>query len=174
MSLEESRLDRIEQMLEKTAIVSKDNASSNAVAIARLNAQDELINGLSRTQERTITRISDLETKVTTMARTTTVTGRKKKAIPIAVKSRVRELLGLEYDSNGKLLPQCISDYNNYFGSFCRKCYLELAQDGHLGSPHDETIVEDWDIAMNEIEGWRPRMGVKRYKEHLDSLRNIR
>lgn len=154
--------------------VTEKNGHQMTSIIGEIAATKELVGDLSGQVKTMGEDLDDVIIKVNNLERNKKINKSQKRAIRDAVKRRVGKLLDITWDKYGHVDVNSIPVYTSYYRPFVMKCYIDCSYLGHLASPYDETRSIDYDNAMDDIENWRPRGGVKSYKDYLDNLHSLK
>ena len=86
--------DEIMELVGKTAEITASNTENTAVVLAKLQAQESLLNGLSSTVNNMDTKMSNLENDITQLKMNEEITTTQQETIIVSAKHRVLEIIG--------------------------------------------------------------------------------
>lgn len=163
MIMNDMSYDEIREMLGQTALVAKSNTESTAVVLKRLEAQETLINGISKTVDSLNSNMGVMNDRMDKFEYQIEITTTQVEDIKRNARRRVYEILGGD-------------DYEHekYYRTFIGRLYSDTRKFAGLGSKIDRTRKGDYQRCMDYIEGWTPTGGSKNLKDEIDKKAKAR
>ena len=150
--------DEIMELVGKTAEITASNTENTAVVLAKLQAQESLLNGLSSTVNNMDTKMSNLENDITQLKMNEEITTTQQETIIVAAKRRVLEIIG-----NDPL------EIKKYMKIFIQKLYADTRNEAGLGSKIARTKKCDYQRCIDYIEAWIPSCGCATLRAKADA-----
>lgn len=168
--IQQSGMDQLQNIVNQTAI--------NTHSISKqLGIIASAVTDLKAHAAQTDQKFSDIDSRMTGWEQRERVTPSEANRIKAAVKAKCYSLLGIEHEG-GVIAEEDIPIYKQYFGKFCRRCYLDARNKSRLGTPYYDTRKQDLNDVMTYISNWEPevqfdgKVGTEAYKSYLDEMRN--
>lgn len=134
------------------------------------NMMQELIS-ININSEKKIDKLSDrvdsVASRMDDFEKNSEVTTQQKNTIRRAVRKQVYTVLGLPEKKSDWSLENKL-DAKKYSALFFQRCYSETTHKGHLSSPYETTISQNFTQAIRDIEAWTPSNGVAALKKEAD------
>lgn len=150
--------ENIMDTLEKTAELTKANSENTAIVLAKLNAQETLINGLSSTVSGISETMTGLSDDINQLKLNEEVTTTQQEIIVESAQKRVVEIIGDDPLEREK-----------YFKIFIQRLYKDTRQSAGLGSKIARTRKGDYQRCINYIEAWIPSCGCAELRARADA-----
>ena len=138
----------IMEILEKSAELTRQNSESTAVMLKELQAQGNLLNGLSNRFDVMTFEVSAVKDDVEQSKYNEEITTAQVSSIRNTAEKRIVEILG-----NDPLERQ------KYFKIFSRNLYTDARKYAGLGSAISCTKKGDFQRVIDYIESWNPKNG---------------
>ena len=150
--------DEIMELVGKTAEITASNTENTAVVLAKLQAQESLLNGLSSTVNNMDTKMSNLENDITQLKMNEEITTTQQETIIVSAKRRVLEIIGDD--------PL---EIKKYMKIFIQKLYADTRNEAGLGSKIARTKKCDYQRCIDYIEAWIPCCGCATLRAKADA-----
>ena len=154
----ERTYEEIMELVGKTAEIATANTESTAVILTKLHAQDQLLNGLSKTVTGIDTRIGELGDDIEQLKMNEEITTTQQENINELARKRVLEIIGDD--------PL---EVQKYLRIFIQKLYKETRQNAGLGSKVARTKKCDYQICVDYIEALIPSCGCASLRAKADA-----
>lgn len=112
-------------------------------------------------------KIDSVENRMNVIENQTEVTTQQKNRIKRAVSKQVYKVLGLS-ENRDSWTDEDYLEYKKYSPIFHQRCYAEVQKRGHLASPYESTIAQNYIQAVADIEAWTPSNGIEGLKREAD------
>ena len=160
-------IDSIMQMLQLTAMTSKEHSEQMGLIFQKQKQTDEKIDALTaevRENTRCFNeRMQCYEDRIR-------LTRPQATNIKQSIHQRVLDLLDIRYE-DGIVADECIFDDKFYRPRFVSRLYADARRDSRLGTPYYETYQRDYSEVLDFIAHWEPPTGTAGYKRYLDNRR---
>ena len=150
--------EEIMELVGKTAEIATANTESTAVVLAKLQAQEQLLNGLSNTVTGIDTRIGELGDDIEQLKMNEEITTTQQENINELARKRVLEIIGDD--------PL---EIQKYLRIFIQRLYKETRQNAGLGSKVARTKKCDYQRCVDYIEAWIPSCGCASLRAKADA-----
>ena len=150
--------DEIMEMISKAVEVTKDNSENTAVVLRKLNEQERLLGGLSKTVGRIDDTVINLGNDIEQLKLNEEVTTTQQETIIEAAQKRVTEIIGDDPLERKK-----------YFKIFIKRLYKDTRQSAGLGSKIARTRKGDFQRCIDYIEAWIPSCGCAELRARADA-----
>lgn len=154
----ERTFEGIMELIGKTAEIATANTESTAVVLAKLQAQETLLNGLSSTVTGIDTRIGELSDDIDQLKLNEEITTTQQEIIVELARKRVLEIIGDD--------PL---EVKKYFKIFIQRLYKDTRQNAGLGSKIARTKKCDYQRCVDYIEAWIPSCGCAELRAKADA-----
>lgn len=154
----ERTYEEIMELVGKTAEIATANTESTAVILTKLHAQEQLLNGLSKTVTGIDTRIGELGDDIEQLKMNEEITTTQQENINELARKRVLEIIGDD--------PL---EVQKYLRIFIQKLYKETRQNAGLGSKVARTKKCDYQRCVDYIEAWIPSCGCASLRAKADA-----
>ena len=154
----ERTYEEIMELVGKTAEIATANTESTAVILTKLHAQEQLLNGLSKTVTGIDTRIGELGDDIEQLKMNEEITTTQQENINELARKRVLEIIGDD--------PL---EVQKYLRIFIQKLYKETRQNVGLGSKVARTKKCDYQRCVDYIEAWIPSCGCASLRAKADA-----
>lgn len=154
----ERTYEEIMELVGKTAEIATANTESTAVILTKLHAQEQLLNGLSKTVTGIDTRIGELGDDIEQLKMNEEITITQQENINELARKRVLEIIGDD--------PL---EVQKYLRIFIQKLYKETRQNAGLGSKVARTKKCDYQRCVDYIEAWIPSCGCASLRAKADA-----
>ena len=154
----ERTYEEIMELVGKTAEIATANTESTAVILTKLHAQEQLLNGLSKTITGIDTRIGELGDDIEQLKMNEEITTTQQENINELARKRVLEIIGDD--------PL---EVQKYLRIFIQKLYKETRQNAGLGSKVARTKKCDYQRCVDYIEAWIPSCGCASLRAKADA-----
>lgn len=155
--------EEIMEALGKATEIAVSNTENTSVILDKLNAQERLIGGLSKTVDRIGDDIGDLGNEIEQLKLNEEVTTTQQETIIEAARKRVCEILGSDEFEQKK-----------YFKIFVQKLYGDTRKNAGLGSKIARTRKGDFQRCIDYIEAWIPSCGCAELRNKADKRAEAR
>ncbi len=155
--------EHIMETLGKTAELTKANSENTAIVLAKLNAQEALINGLSNTVSGISETMTGLSDDINQLKLNEEVTTTQQEIIVESAQKRVIEIIGDD--------PL---EHEKYFKIFIQRLYKDTRQSAGLGSKIARTRKGDYQRCIDYIEAWIPSCGCAELRAKADAYAKAR
>lgn len=159
----ERTYEEIMELVGKTAEIATANTENTAVVLAKLQAQEKLLNGLSNTVTGIDTRIGELGNDIEQLKMNEEITTTQQENINKLARKRVLEIIG-----NDSL------EIQKYLRIFIQRLYKETRQNAGLGSKIARTKKCDYQRCIDYIEAWIPSCGCAELRQRADDTARAR
>lgn len=150
--------ENIMDALGKTAELTRANSENTAIVLAKLNAQETLINGLSNTVSGISETMAGLSDDINQLKLNEEVTTTQQEIIVESAQKRVVEIIGDDPLEREK-----------YFKIFIQRLYKDTRQSAGLGSKIARTRKGDYQRCIDYIEAWIPSCGCAELRAKADA-----
>ena len=150
--------EEIMELVGKTGEIATANTESTAVVLAKLQAQEQLLNGLSNTVTGIDTRIGELGDDIEQLKMNEEITTTQQENINELARKRVLEIIGDD--------PL---EIQKYLRIFIQRLYKETRQNAGLGSKVARTKKCDYQRCVDYIEAWIPSCGCASLRAKADA-----
>lgn len=150
--------EEIMELVGKTAEIATANTESTAVVLAKLQAQEQLLSGLSNAVTGIDTRIGELGDDIEQLKMNEEITTTQQENINELARKRVLEIIGDE--------PL---EIQKYLRIFIQRLYKETRQNAGLGSKVARTKKCDYQRCVDYIEAWIPSCGCASLRAKADA-----
>ena len=150
--------NEIMELIGKTVEITKDNSENTAVVLRKLEEQETLLGGLSKSVNRIDETVSDLGNDITQLKLNEEVTTTQQETIVESAQKRVSEIIG-----NDAL------ERKKYFKIFIQRLYKDTRQNAGLGSKIARTRKGDFQRCIDYIEAWTPSCGCAELRAKADA-----
>ena len=154
----ERTYEEIMELVGKTAEIATANTESTAVILTKLHAQEQLLNGLSKTVTGIDTRIGELGDDIEQLKMNEEITTTQQENINELARKGVLEIIGDD--------PL---EVQKYLRIFIQKLYKETRQNAGLGSKVARTKKCDYQRCVDYIEAWIPSCGCASLRAKADA-----
>ena len=154
----ERTYEEIMELVGKTAEIATANTENTAVILAKLHAQEQLLNGLSKTVTGIDTRIGELGDDIEQLKMNEEITTTQQENINELARKRVLEIIGDD--------PL---EVQKYLRIFIQRLYKETRQNAGLGSKVARTKKCDYQRCVDYIEAWIPSCGCASLRAKADA-----
>ena len=154
----ERTYEEIMELVGKTAEIATANTENTAVVLAKLKAQETLLNGLSNTVTGIDTRIGELSDDIEQLKMNEEITTTQQETIIELARKRVLEIIGDD--------PL---EVKKYFKIFIQRLYKDTRQTAGLGSKIARTKKCDYQRCIDYIEAWIPSCGCAELRVKADA-----
>lgn len=154
----ERTYEEIMELVGKTAEIATTNTENTAVVLAKLQAQETLLNGLSNTVSGINTRIGELGNDIEQLKMNEEITTTQQEIINELARKRVLEIIGDD--------PL---EIQKYLRIFIQRFYKETRQNAGLGSKIARTKKCDYQRCIDYIEAWIPSCGCAELRAKADA-----
>ena len=154
----ERTYEEIMELVGKTAEIATTNTENTAVVLAKLKAQETLLNGLSNTVTGIDTRIGELSDDIEQLKMNEEITTTQQETIIEFARKRVLEIIGDD--------PL---EVKKYFKIFIQRLYKDTRQNAGLGSKIARTKKCDYQRCIDYIEAWIPSCGCAELRAKADA-----
>lgn len=154
----ERTYEEIMELVGKTAEIATTNTENTAVVLAKLKAQETLLNGLSNTVTGIDTRIGELSDDIEQLKMNEEITTTQQETIIELARKRVLEIIGDD--------PL---EVKKYFKIFIQRLYKDTRQNAGLGSKIARTKKCDYQRCIDYIEAWIPSCGCAELRAKADA-----
>lgn len=155
--------EEILDLVGKTAEIANSNTESTAVVLAKLQAQERLLGGLSKTVDKIDVRMNELGDDIEQLKMNEEITTTQQETINESARKRIVEIIGDDPLENQK-----------YFRIFVQRLYKETRQNAGLGSKIARTKKCDYQRCIDYIEAWIPSCGCAELRARADANANAR
>lgn len=155
--------ENIMDALGKTAELTRANSENTAIVLAKLNAQEILINGLSNTVSGISESMTGLSDDINQLKLNEEVTTTQQEIIVESAQKRVVEIIG-----DNPL------EREKYFKIFIQRLYKDTRQSAGLGSKIARTRKGDYQRCIDYIEAWIPSCGCAELRAKADAYAKAR
>ena len=150
--------NEIMELIGKTVEITKDNSENTAVVLRKLEDQERLLGGLSKSVNRIDETVTDLGNDITQLKLNEEVTTTQQETIVESAQKRVSEIIG-----NDAL------ERKKYFKIFIQRLYKDTRQNAGLGSKIARTRKGDFQRCIDYIEAWTPSCGCAELRAKADA-----
>ena len=154
----ERTYEEIMELVGKTAEIATANTESTAVILTKLHAQEQLLNGLSKTVTGIDNRNGELGNDIEQVKMNEEITTTQQENINELARKRVLEIIGDD--------PL---EVQKYLRIFIQKLYKETRQNAGLGSKVARTKKCDYQRCVDYIEAWIPSCGCASLRAKADA-----
>lgn len=155
--------ENIMDTLGKTAELTRANSENTAIVLAKLNAQETLINGLSNTVSGISETMTGLSDDINQLKLNEEVTTTQQEILVESAQKRVVEIIGDDPLEREK-----------YFKIFIQRLYKDTRQSAGLGSKIARTRKGDYQRCIDYIEAWIPSCGCAELRAKADEYAKAR
>ena len=145
-----------------------DVAQKNVVSISSLSTQVGIINSTIAGHSLAIESLTD---RIKSFEDNERLTRTQCTFIRNSIHRRVRKLLNIECDENGRPIDRCILKDKLYSGAFISRCYCDAKSKGLMAQTYTETPKKNYDACVEFVNNWIPSGGTLSYIEYLDKRR---
>lgn len=145
-------------LIGKTAEIANANTENTAVVLAKLNAQETLLKGLSNTVDDIGNNVTKLGDRIDQLEQNEEITTTQQEVINELARKRVLEIIGDD--------PL---EVQKYLRIFIQRLYKETRQNAGLGSKIARTKKCDYQRCIDYIEAWIPSCGCASLRAKADA-----
>lgn len=153
----ERTYEEIMNLVGETANLAAQNTQSTSVILKRIEDQDKLLGGLSRTVSSIGEDVSNISGEIEQLKLNEEVTTSQQETIIEAARKRVCEILGSDEFEQKK-----------YFRIFVQRLYTDTRKNAGLGSKIARTKKGDFQRCIDYIESWIPSCGCAELRNKAD------
>ncbi len=150
--------DEIMELIGKTVEITKDNSENTAVMLKKLQDQERMLGGLSKTVDGINDTVIGLSTDIDQLKLNEEVTTTQQETIIESAQKRVTEIIGDDPLERKK-----------YFKIFIQRLYKDTRQSAGLGSKIARTRKGDFQRCIDYIEAWIPSCGCVELRAKADA-----
>lgn len=150
--------NEIMELIGKTVEITKDNSENTAIVLKRLESQERLLGGLSKSVNRIDETVSGLGDDIAQLKLNEEVTTTQQETIIESAQKRVSEIIGNDAFERKK-----------YFKIFIQRLYKDTRQNAGLGSKIARTRKGDFQRCIDYIESWTPSCGCAELRAKADA-----
>lgn len=159
----ERTYEEIMNLVGETANLAAQNTQSTSIILKRIEDQDKLLGGLSRTVSSIGEDVSNIIGEIDQLKLNEEVTTTQQETIIEAARKRVCEILGSDEFEQKK-----------YFKIFVQKLYGDTRKNAGLGSKIARTRKGDFQRCIDYIESWIPSCGCAELRNKADKRAEAR
>lgn len=153
----------IMNLVGETAKLAAENTQNTSVLLKRIDDQDRLLGGLSKTVYSISEDVTNISSEIEQLKLNEEVTTTQQETIIEAAKRRVLEILGDDELEKKK-----------YFRIFIQKLYGDTRKMAGLGSKIARTKKGDFQRCIDYIESWIPSCGCAELRNKADKKAEAR
>lgn len=150
--------DEIMEVIGKTVEITKDNSENTAVMLKKLQEQERMLGGLSKTINGINDTVIGLSDEIDQLKLNEEVTTTQQESIIESAQKRVTEIIGDDPLERKK-----------YFKIFIQRLYKDTRQNAGLGSKISRTRKGDFQRCIDYIEAWIPSCGCAELRAKADA-----
>lgn len=150
--------EEIMELVGKTVEITKSNSENTAVILDKLDQQERLLGGLSKTVGRIDGKVIDLGNDIEQLKLNEEVTTTQQEIIVESAQKRVVEIIGDDPLEREK-----------YLKIFIKRLYKDTRQNAGLGSKIARTRKGDYQRCIDYIEAWIPSCGCAELRAKADA-----
>lgn len=155
--------DEIMELIGRTVELTNRNSEDTSVIIDKLNKQDRLLNGLSRTVTNMEESLGYVGNEIEQLKLNEEVTTTQQEILIETAQKRVCEILGSDPLQREK-----------YFRIFIKRLYKDTRQNAGLGSKVARTKKGDYQRCIDYMEAWIPSCGCAEFRSKADAYAKAR